>query len=230
SSNSAAFPAGEYVRFVFEDEGCGIPEDNLKNIFDPYFTTKAGGNGLGLASVQSIIRKHRGHIYVSSIVGKGTTFEILLPGSKEPKQSDMPPQSEAKIESPGAAAGAPLLVMDDEKMIRDLASAILEELGYQVTTCSNGEEAVMLYKAAFEAGVPFLAAIMDLTIPGGMGGREAAAAILEIDPRAKLIVSSGYSNDPIMSDFQRYGFGAAIFKPYGVSEIAEVLNRLIMLG
>lgn len=203
NKNQFALPAGEYVKFIFADEGCGIPAESLKNIFDPYFTTKSSGSGLGLASVQSIVRKHGGHISVRSTIGKGTTFEILLPASREPAPAEAPDPTGGAAGSPDAAASASLLVMDDEKMLRDLAKAILEELGYQVTTCTNGEEAVALYKAAFEAGVPFSAVIMDLTIPGGMGGEEAARAILEIDSRAQLIVSSGYSNDTIIADFQR---------------------------
>jgi CheY-like chemotaxis protein len=117
--------------------------------------------------------------------------------------------------------------MDDEEMIRNMATAMLEQLGYRVTTCANGEEAVALYKAAFEVGVPFSAVIMDLTIPGGMGGEKAARAILDIDAQAQLIVSSGYSNDRIMADFRRYGFGAVVFKPYSVAEISGVLHDII---
>ncbi|MBV5338512.1 MAG: response regulator [Deltaproteobacteria bacterium] len=222
-NNQFALPAGKYIRFIFDDEGCGISAENLKNIFDPYFTTKSGGSGLGLASVQSIIRKHGGHICASSTVGRGTTFEILLPASREPELIEVPQGADP----PDVAAGASLLVMDDEEMLRDLAESILEELGYRVKTCLNGEEAIALYKSAFEAGAPFSAVIMDLTIPGGMGGEETARAILEIDPHAQLIVSSGYSNDPIIADFRRYGFSAVALKPYGVSEIAEVLNRLL---
>lgn len=225
NNNPFALTAGEYVRFIFADEGCGIPEENLKNIFDPYFTTKSGGSGLGLASVQSIINKHGGHISVRSAVGTGTTFEILLPASR----NSVPAEEEAS-ETSDAGAGTSLLVMDDEEMIRDLAAAMLDELGYRVTTCADGEDAVSLYKASLEAGVPFSAVIMDLTIPGGMGGREAARAILGIDPRAQLIVSSGYSNDPIIADFRHYGFCAAVLKPYGVADISAVLDSLNKSG
>jgi PAS domain S-box-containing protein len=227
SSNPFALPIGEYVNFVFTDEGCGIPAENLKNIFDPYFTTKSGGSGLGLASVQSIVRKHGGHISVRSAIGRGTTFEILIPACRKSASSDISPPEVATAETAGAGTGISMLVMDDEEMIRDLATAMLEELGYRVTTCTNGEEAVAVYKAAFEAGACFSAVIMDLTIPGGMGGREAARGILNIDPRARLIVSSGYSNDPIIADFRRYGFAAAALKPYSVADIADVLKNLL---
>jgi two-component system cell cycle sensor histidine kinase/response regulator CckA len=224
--NLYALSAGEYVRFTFTDEGCGMPEEILKNIFDPYFTTKSGGSGLGLASVQSIISKHGGHISVHSAVGKGTTFEILLPAS-EHEEAEIPHPEEETTESPDERAGTSLLVMDDEEMIRDLSAAMLKELGYRVTTCADGAETISLYKASLETGEPFSAVIMDLTIPGGMGGLEAARAILDVDPQAQLIVSSGYSNDPIMADFRGYGFCAAVLKPYGVAEIASVLDGLI---
>ena len=229
NNNPFALPAGEYVKLVFTDEGSGIPAENLNNIFDPYFSTKSSGSGLGLASVQSIISKHGGHISVCSVFGRGTTFEILLPASRKPASAEVlhPAKTAANSPDAGAGAGASLLVMDDEEMIRDLAAAMLEELGYRVTTCANGEEAVKLYKVAFGAGAPFSAVIMDLTIPGGMGGHGAARAIRGIDPHAQLIVSSGYSNDPIMADFRFFGFGAALLKPYGIAEIAGVLNKLL---
>jgi len=225
-NNPYAVPVGAYVRIVLDDEGGGIPSENLKNIFDPYFTTKTGGSGLGLASVQSIISKHGGHISVSSSIGSGTTFEILLPASTESAGEKL--QSAGTVV--GTGGGASLLVMDDEEMIREIASVMLEELGYRVTTCASGEEAVELYKFNYAAGTPFSAAIMDLTIPGGMGGRDAARVILDFDPKAQLIVSSGYSNDPIMADHRHYGFAAVVVKPYGVAEIANVLSSLLNSG
>jgi PAS domain S-box-containing protein len=224
-SNPFELRPGEYVTFTFTDQGCGIPAINLANIFDPYFTTKSGGSGLGLASVQSIVRKHGGQITVRSTVGKGTTFELLLPASIEPA-AVIPPQAAETGMNNGGSHKTSILVMDDEQMILDLAKAILEELSYNVTTCVNGEEAVALYKTALESGTPYSVVIMDLTIPGGMGGKETAEQILAIDPHACLIVSSGYSNDPIVSDYRRFGFASAVIKPYGVAEISGVLNRL----
>jgi two-component system cell cycle sensor histidine kinase/response regulator CckA len=222
--NLLSLAPGRYVRVTCTDPGCGISPENIKNIFDPYFTTKAGGSGLGLASVHSIVNKHGGHISVSSAVGQGTTFELILPASLEKPAA-------ATVPDPGALAvegdEQSVLVMDDEDMIRDLAAAILEELGYRVTTCSSGEEAIDLYHAAFSAGLPFRAVIMDLTIPGGMGGKEAARAILDIDPAARLIVSSGYSTDPVMADGRGFGFCGAVFKPYSAGEIAVVLKEAL---
>ncbi|GEM_PF-3970372 len=221
--NSLSLPPGEYIRLTFADQGCGISADDLKRIFDPYFTTKSTGNGLGLASVHSIIKRHDGYIGVNSTVGKGTTFIIYLPSLGEVDkifQTDITPQET------GGHKGGSILVMDDEEMIRDIAAAMLTHLGYEVTTCASGEKAIELYKASVESGTPFLTVIMDLTIPGGLGGKEAAEQILSFFPKACLLVSSGYSNDPIMSNFQEYGFSGAIAKPYNIHEFEEVLGSL----
>lgn len=218
---------GAYVKFTFMDEGCGIPAINLKNIFDPYFTTKSGGSGLGLASVQSIIRKHGGHIDVRSKVGKGTIFELFLPASIRSEKDEAVRPIQKKVDGIDSAPEISVLVMDDEQMILDLSEAILVELGYRVAICTNGETAVARYKSTFESGTPYSIVIMDLTVPGGMGGKEAAEQILTIDPNACLIVSSGYSNDPIIADFRRFGFAAAAIKPYSVTELSGVLNTVL---
>lgn len=218
---------GAYVKFTFMDEGCGIPAINMNNIFDPYFTTKSGGSGLGLASVQSIIRKHGGHIDVRSTVGKGTTFELFLPASIRHEKDEAVRSIQKGANSIDLGSELSVLVMDDEQMILDLSEAMLDELGYRVTTCLNGETAVARYKSAFESGTPYSMVIMDLTVPGGMGGKETAEQILTIDPNACLIVSSGYSNDPIIADFRRFGFAAAATKPYSVTELSGVLNSVL---
>lgn len=225
-SNTCALPPGDYVELTFSDQGCGIPAEALSRIFDPYFSTKSGGTGLGLASVHSIIRKHGGHINVSSTVGQGSTFVMLLPagGKLVREHTDVP------AVTAGENGVGTLLVMDDDEMIRRMASRMLEELGYRVQTCVNGEEAIELYRTALDAGLPFSAAIMDLTIPGGMGGREAAQKILGIDPHARLIVSSGYSNDPVMADYCGHGFCAQIAKPYRAADIATVLRDVLSNG
>ena len=222
SGNRFSLPPGYYVKLLFKDEGCGIRGADLENIFDPYFTTKSGGNGLGLASTLSIIRKHGGHIQVQSELGAGTTFTFYLPSTKETSQQSEPAESAEPVRH---ACGA-VLVMDDEQVIRTLCSQLLAHLGYQVTTCANGEEAIALYADAKQKGTPYLAVIMDLTIPAGMGGKEAAQHILSYDPAARLIVSSGYSNDLALSEYGSYGFCGAVAKPYKVSELAATLEAL----
>jgi len=219
--NSMALPPGTYVCLTFTDEGCGISAADLKKIFDPYFTTKVSGTGLGLASAHSIITKHGGHVGVSSTVDKGTTFTIHLPSNGE---RFLERKNETAAQTWNDHNGASILVMDDEEMIRELATVMLEGIGCQVTTCAEGAKAIEYYKAAKESGALISAVIMDLTIPGGMGGKEAAKEILAIDPAACLIVSSGYSNDPIMSDFSNYGFTGAIAKPYNIRDLAQVLR------
>jgi len=228
AENGAALAAGDYVRLTFTDQGGGIPHEDQQRIFDPYFTTKAGGTGLGLASVHSIVSKHNGKIEVNSVLGKGTTFTFYLPtlGCVAPEPESLPA---AALRTESEVEGA-VLVMDDEEPIRMLAADILEYLGYRVGTCSCGEEAVKLYKEAGESGRPFVAAIMDLTIPAGMGGKEAARQILAYDPGARLIVSSGYSNDPVMSRYSDYGFCAAVVKPYRAAEIEQALAAGLASG
>ncbi|QWV98700.1 ABC transporter substrate-binding protein [Geomonas nitrogeniifigens] len=224
--NRLGLAPGHYVRLDFRDEGCGISEIDQKKIFDPYFTTKASGTGLGLASTHSIVTRHGGVILVDSTPGRGATFTIYLPSLGE-SAADLVREQETD-ESP--AGGGSVVVMDDEELIRDLACAMLVQLGYHATACCDGAEAVELYRAALERGEGYDAVIMDLTIPGGMGGKEAAQRILELDPEARLIVSSGYSNDPIMSDYKKHGFSATLEKPYTVKEIARVLTGVIPAG
>ncbi|MBL0225229.1 MAG: PAS domain S-box protein [Geobacteraceae bacterium] len=221
-NNPMSLPPGRYVRITCTDQGCGITPEILKKIFDPYFTTKPCGSGLGLASAHSIINKHGGRISVCSAPGQGTTFELLLPASPEKPSSANAAETGTLVVEGGEQS---VLVMDDEDMIRDLASALLEELGCRVTACSSGEEAIDLYRAAYEAGTRFRAVIMDLTIPGGMGGKETARSILDIDPSARLIVSSGYSTDPVMADCREFGFCGAVFKPYAAGDLAAVLKE-----
>jgi len=221
--NPYNLPAGRYVRFLFSDEGCGIAPEILGNVFDPYFTTKPGGTGLGLASVHSIVAKHGGSIQVSSVVGSGTVFEMLLPSTDAAL-------AEPEGVAPGAdghSGGGRLLIMDDEEIIRSLLTEMLEDFGYRVDACESGDEALALYSTAQRTGTPYEGVIMDLTIPGGMGGVETARRILDLDPEARLIVSSGYSSDPVMADFTAYGFCAAIIKPYRVGDVEQVLNECL---
>jgi PAS domain S-box-containing protein len=217
--NSLGLAAGHYVRLEFHDQGCGIAKEHLVKIFDPYYSTKAGGTGLGLAAAYSIVKRHHGRIEVRSQEGHGTSFIIHLPAVVENEAV----RTEIS-QSPLTSDSGHILVMDDDRMIRDLAMAMLRHLGYTVVSCADGEEAVALYQEAMRQGNPYRAVILDLTIPGGLGGKETAEQLLAIDPTAWLIVSSGYSNDPIMADYRAFGFCGAIAKPYTMEEFQAVLN------
>ena len=222
--NAFSLPPGPYLQLTFIDQGCGIPADDLKKIFDPYFTTKSTGSGMGLSSAHSIVHRHGGHIQAASTIGKGTTFTIHLPSIG--RASAHYPE-ETSEQQAGEHTGGSILVMDDEEMIVKVASSMLTYLGYNVITCLDGEETIARYKASMDSDTPFLAVIMDLTIPGGVGGKEAAEQILAQFPNACLIVSSGYSNDPIMSNYRDYGFSGAIAKPYNIEKFKEVLGCVI---
>ncbi|HWR58739.1 MAG TPA: response regulator, partial [Thermodesulfovibrionales bacterium] len=199
----------------------GIPEDHLARIFDPYFTTKDNGNGLGLATAYSIIKNHNGFITVESHAGAGTTFYIYLRASD--REVAAPKEVERPIEGRGR-----VLVMDDEEMVRVVAGNILSKIGYTVEFAGDGAEAVRLYEKAMEEGDPFSIVILDLSVPEGMGGKEAVQRLTEIDPKVKAIVSSGYSNDSIMAEFRDYGFKGVVSKPYTIKEISEALYSVIL--
>jgi len=213
---------GVYIKVSVEDQGVGISEEYLQRIFDPFFSTKQAGRGLGLATSYSIIQRHNGYITVESQLGVGTTFHIYLPASPdgvfaaEKKKEEKPIMGEGRI-----------LVMDDEEHVRDTAADMLRSIGYKVVTSINGSEAIELYKEAMGAGKPFDAVIMDLTVPGGMGGKEAIQKLIKIDPEVKAIVSSGYSTDPIMVNFREYGFKGVIANPYRTRELSVVLRKVV---
>lgn len=220
--NPFLLKSGKYIKITIEDHGVGIPEENLKRIFDPYFTTKKKGSGLGLTIVYSIVKKHNGQIIVESQIGVGTKFQIYLPASSEKVQARI-----EELENKIVFGKGKILIMDDEETIRHLAHETLSNVGYEVAVAVDGSEATELYKSAKESGHPFDAVIMDLTVPGGMGGKEAIKRIMEVDPDVKAIVSSGYSADPVMSDFQSYGFKDFIAKPYKISALSTVVHRVI---
>jgi signal transduction histidine kinase/CheY-like chemotaxis protein len=212
---------GRYVRITVADSGIGIPEDLVQKIFDPYFTTKQKGSGLGLATSYSIIIKHNGLITVDSAVGAGTTFSVYLPAS------DGKAVSEAPAEEMFCSGNGRVLVMDDEEMIREAAGEILEYAGYDVGFAKDGAEAIALYGKAKDSGRPFDAVIMDLTVPGGMGGKEAVTELLMIDPLVRAIVSSGYSNDPIMADYGKFGFSGVVSKPYTTGKLSSAVRKVM---
>jgi len=216
--NKYALKPGTYVRIVFKDTGQGIDKDDLGKIFDPYFTTKKSGTGLGLSTTHSIIKKHGGYIDISSESGQGTTVTIFLPAS-----ADEQPVDECSTLPENDRSGVSILVMDDEEVIRNLAEEILHDLGFEVTTCCSGEEAIALYRSSMTAHHPYALVILDLVIPGGMGGIEAARRILELAPDARLIASSGYSSDPAIAEYTSYGFCETMIKPYNTEELNRAL-------
>ncbi len=214
--------AGKYVRISVKDHGSGISADHLPRIFEPYFTTKKEGTGLGLATVYSVVRKHDGQIKVESKPGVGTTFDIYLPALMKP----LPPLPVVTKAETFSGHGR-VLVMDDETDVRKMLSTMLRKFGYDVETANDGREAIECYKTARAEGKPFDLVIMDLTIPNGMGGREAARWLRELDPQVKVIASSGYSFDPVMANHRDYGFCGVIPKPYRVEELGRVLGEVM---
>ncbi|HEX3012360.1 MAG TPA: PAS domain S-box protein, partial [Syntrophomonadaceae bacterium] len=224
-SSDAELPAslnpGNYIKITIKDKGIGIVKKHLDKIFDPYFTTKQKGHGLGLATCYSIIKKHDGDIDITSKIGIGTTVNVYLPAypdqiveSKNSPRFDLHGQGK-------------ILIMDDEAIVRDTLGKMLQHLGYTVNTAEDGIQAIHLYQKARQINKPYDLVLMDLTIAGGMGGKEAVKKLLEIDPYARVIVSSGYSNDPVMSDYKKYGFCGVLPKPYEIQAVSKVLYELL---
>ncbi len=218
------FPApgsGNFIRLQIRDTGCGINKRDISKIFDPYFTTKDNGSGLGLAIAYSILQKHDGHITVQSEPGQGTTVTVFLPASldqrlKTEEKGERPPGRHYRI-----------MVVDGEEMLLNIANRILVRLGHECICVKNSIEAIEIYKHLWKTGTPVDGVIVDLTIPGGMGGKETAGAIYDINPEARIIVSSGYSHDPVMVDYDEYGFCAAIAKPFDMAELRETIESVM---
>lgn len=221
SADSASRKAGSYVRISIDDDGPGIPPEILPKIFDPYFTTKTGGSGLGLATAYAIISRHEGHIGVESIPGVRTCFTIDLPAAP----SCIP--EEPVCQEPIQTGSGRILVMDDNEALRSLLAQMLERLGYEVELAANGDDALAQFGRARSANRPFTAVLLDLTIPGGMGGVPTAARLRNMDASVKLIVSSGYSDSPVMADYRRFGFDAVVPKPWSVASLGGALKRLL---
>ncbi len=216
-----SLPPGDYIRIDVADEGVGMSDEVLKKIFDPYFTTKQRGSGLGLAICYSIIKKHGGHIEVSSELNSGTTFRVYLPAATIVVAKEEHPQP-----SPAHKKGKILLV-DDERMVLETASEMLQFLGFQVFTAEDSQTAFSLFQQACGSGEPFELVVLDLTIPGDLSGERILTKLLEIDPNVKALVSSGYSNNPIMANYLNYGFHGVVAKPYRVQELESEIRRVL---
>ncbi len=214
-------PEGHYVKITVQDPGCGIPKEVLSNIFDPYFTTKAEGSGLGLTTAYAIVIKHEGYITIASEVDVGTTVVIYLPASQKATVS-APTHPSIPLSGSGR-----ILVVDDEEMVRNLLRQLLERLGYTVECVEDGTEAVGAYQRAQAAGQPFAVVILDYAIPGGMGGLETLTRLRVIDPQVTALISSGYANNPVMADWAHYGFSGVVAKPYTIAQLQEALHNVL---
>lgn len=212
---------GRYVRVSVEDHGVGIPEQNLTQIFKMHFTTKKEGTGIGLASCIYIIKKHGGTIHVESEEGQGSTFTLLLP-ALDKLDSEVTPQPSKPVDGSGC-----ILVMDDEAMVQQALGDMLGVFGFDVEFADDGEHAIENYQRAMDQGKPYRLVIMDLTIPGGMGGVETVRRLREIDPEVKAVVSSGHANDPAMLHCRDFGFSGSIQKPYSLKDLQKLVATIL---
>jgi len=213
-------PARDHVHIVVRDNGPGIPHENLKRIFDPFFTTKPQGSGLGLATAYSIVRKHDGHLEVDSEPGLGASFHIWLPRGRN-KGEALDAVAVDNHEGQGQ-----ILVLDDEETILKIAASVLRRSGYEVSLSRNAEQAMALAEMAVASGKPFRAAILDLTIPGGQGGREIVHRLKVLDPKIKVLASSGYAGDEAMAQPRELGFDGGLPKPYTAQELRRAMAKL----
>jgi signal transduction histidine kinase/ActR/RegA family two-component response regulator len=221
SEKPAGLEKRECVLISISDDGHGIPQELRERIFDPYFTTKDKGSGLGLATSYSIVRNHGGIIVLEPRPGKGSTFRIYLPAALGKIQEEEPVSVSAKVSS------AKVLVMDDEETIREVAGNLLRALGHECEFAERGESAVAMFKAARDEGRPFDLVLLDLTIRGGMGGAETIQKLRTIDPEVKAIVSSGYSDEAVLSDYQNWGFKIFLKKPYQLEDLQRAVDSLL---
>ncbi|MBN2547334.1 MAG: response regulator [Spirochaetes bacterium] len=212
---------GKFVKITIMDQGCGIPANIKDKIFDPYFSLNKNGNGLGLAICYSIIKKHNGFITFESQIKKGSSFHIYLPASEKNNIENKENDNNLIL------GNGKILIMDDEEIVTTVLANMLNHLGYKFTIAKDGQETIEKYLASFKNNEPYDIILMDLTIPGGMGGKKTVQEILKINSSAKVIVTSGYSNDPIMSNFKNYGFIDCIVKPYKISTLSSTINRVL---
>ena len=212
---------GRFVSMSIQDSGTGISEQNLAKIFDPYFTTKQKGSGLGLATSYSIIRNHGGIIEVQSEVSRGSTFTIYLPAAKDTSIAC------TTVITTTAARTGKILVMDDEELVRNVAADMLKILGHEVQCAADGKAAIEMFSRAKADGSPFDVLILDLIVKGGMGGEEAIRKLREIDPDIVAVVSSGYADNPVLADYRMHGFSAILNKPYNIGALRDCINELI---
>ncbi len=219
--NGVMLEPGRFIEISIADHGVGIPAENRSRIFDPYFTTKQGGSGLGLATAYSVIKRHQGHIAVESEPGEGTKFRVYLPATSEVIE-----RSRVQTPKPVSIRKGRILVMDDDRRVRRLMMRFLSTLGYEVEIAPDGQEAIRLFAAALRRRKPFHVVILDLTVPGGMGGRETIARLKELSD-VRALVSSGYSEDRVLSDFREYGFGGAVIKPFRLADVGRAIELLL---
>lgn len=219
--------AGDYVKVTISNPGSGIPEEILPKIFDPYFSTKERGiqkgMGLGLTICYSILKKHQGTITATSVPGQGTTFTLYLPAIRKPVLKI--PVRPATLSAKGK-----ILVMDDEKMIREMNKALLTRMGFEVELAEDGEMAIDLFQKARDLRRPFDLVVLDLTVRGGMGGKMAIQALTRIDPGVKAVLISGYNNDPVFRGYKQYGFKGVLAKPYQIDDLRNIIFKVIGSG
>jgi two-component system cell cycle sensor histidine kinase/response regulator CckA len=218
---------GRYLKLSITDTGTGINPESLARIFEPYFTTKDHGSGLGLTTVYSIVKRHQGHVEVESKVGHGTTFHVWLPAAERAPAAESAPAAPAAPPEPPPRQTGRVLFMDDEAPIRQMATSLLGRMGLDVKAVDDGSAVVLEYAAARNAGQPYDLVILDLTVPGGMGGAKAMERLLQMDPQVHAVVSSGYSNDPILANYRAHGFRGIVPKPYVADDVARVVSAVL---
>jgi CheY-like chemotaxis protein len=211
----------QWIQITIQDQGIGISKENLVKIFDPYFTTKSTGSGLGLATSYSIIRNHGGVLWAESEVGVGSRFSFLLPALFSEKIAPLPTKNVIKL------GHGNILIMDDEVQIRKVLGEMVQTCGYHFQTVSDGEQALNVFRQAQNSGDPFSAVILDLTIPGGLGGKEVIKDMLSLDPCLRAIVVSGYSNDPVLANYKSYGFKGRVAKPFNLVDLSVTLDAVL---